>query len=358
MNLVMISTDRGLLDPASRVSDRFREYATLFEQLDVIVLAVGQFDSVELAPNVTIYPTNSSSKLRYFADAIRISGALSPTLVSGQDPFETGFIAYRISKIHKTPLHLQVHTDVFSDAFAGSSLLNLVRVVVAKWLLPKTSRVRVVSKRIAASLKKNVPKLRVEPDVLPIVVSKPDAITPMQFPFAQTVLMVCRLETEKQVQTAIEGFLLATKDRPDVGLVIVGDGSLRVSLEAFVVQKNASAKVTFLGALPNVFDAYAGADVFLQTSKYEGYGMTLIEAALSGLPIVTTDVGVVGEVLVDGGSCLVTQETTQDIAVKLGVLLDEESFRQTMGGRAREAAEGHVLGRGEYLEAFKGVFVV
>ena len=146
----MISTDRGLLDPASRVSDRFREYATLFEQLDVIVLAVGQFDSVELAPNVTIYPTNSSSKLRYFADAIRISRALSPTLVSGQDPFETGFIAYRISKIHKTPLHLQVHTDVFSDAFAGSSLLNLVRVVVAKWLLPKTSRVRVVSKRIAA----------------------------------------------------------------------------------------------------------------------------------------------------------------------------------------------------------------
>lgn len=354
----MISTDRGLLDATSRVSERFRMYAELFESLDVIVFSVGNRDAVTLAPNVNIYPTNSSTKVRYFADASRIARGLRANVVSGQDPFETGFAAYRISKILDAKLHLQVHTDVFSDAFRFASVLNQIRVRVAMWLLPKAQGVRVVSERIARSLKRNVPTLQVEPVVLPIVVTKPETITPMNFPFAQTVLMVSRLEAEKQVEQAIEGFLLAYSTRPDVGLVIVGEGSLRASLERLVASKRAEKAVQFLGSIPNVFDAYAGADIFLQTSRYEGYGMTLVEAALSGLPIVTTDVGVVGEVLVDGGSCLVTRDESVDIATKLGLLLDEEPLRQTIGGRAREAAEGHVMGEDMYLDNFQKAFTI
>lgn len=358
MNLLMISTDRGLLDPTSRVSERFRLYASLFDRLDVIVFAVGQFEQVTLAPQVTIYPTNSSSKLRYFADAVRISRSLTPSVVSGQDPFETGVTAYRISRIHSAAFHLQVHTDVFSDAFAMHSVLNRIRVYVARWLLPKAQGIRVVSKRIALSLKAQISRLRVEPIVLPIAVDVPGNSVVMQFPFAQTVLMVSRLEPEKQVAQAIEGFLLAAKDRPDIGLVIAGDGSQRYLLEQLVAARGATSSVQFVGALPDVFGAYAGADVFLQVSQYEGYGMTLIEAAVSGLPIVTTDVGIVGEVLVDGGSCLVTSGTPQDVAIKLGIVLDEAPFRETLGGRAREAALAHVQRPEVYAEAFKQTFTV
>ncbi len=358
MKLLMISTDRGLLDTTSRVSERFRMYANLFESLEVIVFSVGKRDMVTLAPNVKIYPTNSSTKVWYIFDAIRIARALCADVVSGQDPFETGFVAYRISRILNAKLHIQVHTDVFNDAFRFASVLNQIRVRVAKWLLPKAHGIRVVSERIARSLKRTVSTLQVEPIVLPIVVTKPQTVIPMKFPFAQTVLMVSRLEKEKQVAQAIEGFLLVRATRPDVGLVVVGDGSFREKLETTVRTAGQASAVQFLGAIPKVFNAYAGADIFLQVSRYEGYGMTLIEAALSGLPIVTTDVGVVGEVLVDGGGCLVTGGEPTDIALKLGALLDEEPLRQTIGGRAREVAEKHVIREDKYLEAFQRMFMV
>lgn len=358
MKLLMISTDRGLLDPTSRVSERFRTYAPLFDELHVIVFAVGQSESVSLAPNVHIYPTNSSSKLRYIADATRISRTLDVDVVSGQDPFETGLTAYRIARIHKAKLHLQVHTDLFSEGFATQSGLNRLRLFIAKWLLPKAVGIRVVSERIAHSIKKNLPGRTVEPVALPIVVTRPESIEPMQFPFAQTVLMVCRLEAEKQVKIAIDGFFQASVERPDVGLVIIGDGSLRAELEQYVGERGATNRVRFLGTRSDVFNAYAGADVYLQTSLYEGYGMTLIEAAISGLPIVTTDVGVVGEVLIDGGSALVTQATPVDIAMKLGILLDDEALRQMLGSRAQVSAEAHVMGGEAYLDAFRNAFTI
>jgi hypothetical protein len=69
-------------------------------------------------------------------------------------------------------------------------------------------------------------------------------------------------------------------------------------------------------------------------------------------------VGVVGEVLVDGGSCLVTRDEPIDIATKVGVLLDEESLRQTIGGRAREVAEQHGMSEADYIEAFKQSFTI
>lgn len=358
MNILMISTDRGLLDSTSRVSERFRLYATLFDSVHVIVFSIGNFEPISLAPNVHIYPTNSVHKLLYVSDAIRISRSIVHDMVSGQDPFETGLVAYVISKMRHSALHLQIHTDVYSDAFTRQSLLNRIRTYIASWLLPKAVRIRVVSKRIAVSLKKKFGTKIVEPYILPIMVEQPKQIVPMTFPFAQTVLMACRLEAEKRVDVALQAFARVRKEHPDAGLVIIGNGSLRAQLELQAYQLGIVDAVQFLGTQQDVFAVYAGADVYLHTAAYEGYGMTLIEAALSGLPIVTTDVGVVGDVLIDGGSVLVTQATPADIAIKIGLLLDDEALRAVLGGRAKEVAATHGMTTQQYAEAFRRAFTV
>lgn len=358
MKLLMISTDRGLLDPTSAVSERFRGYAALFTQLDVIVFARGTHEPCSLAANVHVHPTNSSSKLRYIADATRIGRRLMPDVVSGQDPFETGLVAWRIARIHRVPLHLQVHTDVFSDGFRTHSVLNRVRSMMATWLLPRAAAIRVVSDRVAASLRTHVPRVAAPITVLPIAVQVPHDVTPEQFPFAQTVLMVSRLESEKRVAAGIEAFARIAATHPDVGLVIAGDGSQRTVLTALVTQLGLERHVRFVGSRSDVANLYAGADVFVQLSVYEGYGMTLVEAALAGLPIVTTDVGVVGELLVDGGSCLVTSGTPRDVAQKLELLLADEPLRQVLGGRAREAAVKHINEYKNYLQRYHDMFLM
>lgn len=356
MSLLMISTDRGLLDPNSRVSERFRQYATIFEKLDVIVFATGAHETVQLTPNVTIYPTNSSDRFRYFADAKRLSRQFAPTIVSAQDPFLTGYTAYKIAQIHDAFLHVQVHTDIFSTAFKQHSLKNFFFVWLAKRIIPKADAVRVVSERIARSLDRL--HLKAKPVVLPIQVTLPNAVEPFSFPYAQTIVTVSRLEPEKNVGLTIDAFAIVRKTHPDVGLVIVGDGSQRKELERKVAFLGLADAVQFMGGQVDVFSAYAGADIYMQTSAYEGYGMALIEAALSGLPVVTTDVGVVGEVLVDGGSCLVAQQRPVDVAAKLAILLDEEDLRTQIAGRAQEMAQKHVREYSDYLERYKDAFTV
>ena len=83
-----------------------------------------------------------------------------------------------------------------------------------------------------------------------------------------------------------------------LGLVIVGDGRERKRLERLARSWGIADRIVFLGARKDAWGLMQSANVFVQASAYEGYGITLIEAALAGVPIITSDVGIVGEVFV------------------------------------------------------------
>ena len=87
------------------------------------------------------------------------------------------------------------------------------------------------------------------------------------------------------------------RTHPRVGLVILGDGFEKHMLGQIVSNNGLHGNVVFAGWSDDIVSYYKTADLFLLTSDYEGYGMTLIEAAAAGCPIVTTDVGAVGEII-------------------------------------------------------------
>jgi glycosyltransferase involved in cell wall biosynthesis len=99
------------------------------------------------------------------------------------------------------------------------------------------------------------------------------------------IVMVSRLTHEKQVVWAAEVVKKIRETHPEVALVIVGDGPLRSELAAYNFVK-------VVGWIKEPAGYLKGANLFLNTSLYEGYGRTLIEAAAAGVPIVTTDVGI------------------------------------------------------------------
>jgi glycosyltransferase involved in cell wall biosynthesis len=355
----MISTDRGLFDLQSGVSKRFKNYSKIFEELHVIVFTKKGHEKVQISDNVFIYPTNSFSKLNYVHDAVVIGRNLKGDVVSAQDTFLTGISAFRLSGILKSKFHLQIHTDIFSENFKKHSILNQSHVFIAKLLLKKADGVRVVSKRIAESLKKL--NLKIETFVLPIAVdleSFNKEEQKLDKKFVYNILTVARFESEKNVGLAIEVFAKIVSQRSDVGLTIVGGGSLENELKNLATNFGVSEKINFVGKISNVSDYYKNADVYIQTSKYEGYGMSLVEAAYVGLPIVTTDVGIVGEVLVDGGSCLVAKDNPEDFSTKIIQLLDDDILRQSLGGRARESAVNHLQSEEQYLDNFKKAFSI
>jgi 1,2-diacylglycerol 3-alpha-glucosyltransferase len=110
--------------------------------------------------------------------------------------------------------------------------------------------------------------------------------------------MASRIEPEKNIELAIEAFKEVVEKIPKTGLVIVGSGSQISKLKLLISKRELSDSVVFESwASPEtLYSYYKTADIFLVTSFFEGYGMTLVEAHAAGRKIVSTDVGVAKEI--------------------------------------------------------------
>src|SRR5665213_4389435 len=175
MRVMQIGSDRskrGILYPDSAASMRQRAYGERFGSLDIIGFSRKSDGrtSFEMPPDTHIYPTNSISKMFYGLDTIRIMRRLvRPEVISVQDPFEAGLLGLLIARIYRLPLHVQVHTDPFSSGFLLHSVTNHVRAILARIVLARATRIRVVSERVKESIKLQT-NTRAAISVLPIFV--------------------------------------------------------------------------------------------------------------------------------------------------------------------------------------------
>ena len=304
MRVLMISVDRsrqGILHPGTPAFKRQEAYARKFGNLDIVGFSLKRDDATVLAAEkLRVYPTNSLSRLLYGFDALRIALTLpKPDVVTVQDPFEAGLMGLFVARVRGVPLHVQVHTDFLSPQYAQSSFVHRIRVLLAGFVLRRAARVRVVSQRVRLSME-NRYMLRGPITVLPIFVDTehfrwnlPDEVLRMRFnTFSSRVLVVSRLEKEKDVETAIRVF--AEYAPITACLIVVGDGSERGYLESLVASLDIQHR-TFFEGQQDPTSYYKLSDLVLFTSRYDGYGLVIAEALSAGTPVLSTDVGAARE---------------------------------------------------------------
>ncbi len=306
MKLLMISTDRRIFDKGSAVAQRQIEYAKRYEEVHIIVFSNKDYMETTIGQNIWVYPTRSWNRWMYIFDALSLARFITEkrgiTHVTCQDPFETGLVGSLVKNRHDVKLELQVHTDIGSIYFQKFTILNRIRTRISKYTLARADHVRVVSERIKNYVARSVDVSKIE--VRPIAIDTSifqSSATPIdlhkKYPqFSKIILMVSRLEREKNISLALESFKIVLDKIPTVGLVIVGTGNELEYLKQLAVQLRIDKSVIFEGWQDNTTSYYKTADCFLNTSWYEGYGMTLVEAQSARLPIVSTDVGVAREV--------------------------------------------------------------
>ncbi|HLR74447.1 MAG TPA: glycosyltransferase, partial [Virgibacillus sp.] len=112
-------------------------------------------------------------------------------------------------------------------------------------------------------------------------------------------LMVARLEPVKGHQVALKAFAEIIKEKKNCRLILLGDGSLKKDLEDLSAQLGISDEVQFLGYRNDVERFYQLADVTLLTSFSEGFPLVLLESAREKTPVISTNVGSVGELIKD-----------------------------------------------------------
>ncbi len=160
---------------------------------------------------------------------------------------------------------------------------------------------------------------------------RPHAFGP---PGAKVIVHTSNFRPLKHVPNVVRVFQRIREEMPAV-LVLVGDGPERPQAEALVEQFGLQEHVRFLGKLNVVVDILQASDLFLLPSTSESFGLGALEAMACGVPVVSSNVGGLPEVVVHGESGMLHDPDDLDGMADsaVGLLSDHQRWRA-----AREAA--------------------
>ena len=120
----------------------------------------------------------------------------------------------------------------------------------------------------------------------------------------------------------------------DLDFFMAGDGDLLEGCRKRISQQD--LPVTVLGWQSDIEKVLSAADIVVLTSDNEGTPLSLIQAGMAGLPVVTTNVGSVPEVVLDGVTGIITDLDVQEIANALEKLATDKALREGLGLAAQE----------------------
>lgn len=260
MKVLMISGDRHILEAGSPARARFHLQRNQVELLDVFVW-----------PQV-----DSKWAIWWQAQKIKYD------VITAQDPFWRGLLAWKIARLTGAQLNVQVHTDLSAQSF--------VRHMLARIVLRHADSIRVVSDKLKAQVEHIGARAPIH--VLPIFVDvEPFKALTRKEHDGKIILWVGRFEEEKDPMAALSVLEHVKKECGDVRLIMLGTGALVEALR----KKAEGLAVEFPGWQdPEPF--FETADVVLSTSKHESWGASMVEALAAGVPVVAPDVGIAKEV--------------------------------------------------------------
>lgn len=280
--------------------------------------------------------------------------AWKPDVIHSQCEFFTFQYAKRISKLTGAPIVHTYHTLYEQYATYVFRSKRLGKRIVRDLTLKRLKRV----KRVIA------PTRKVEMTLRNYGVKTPISIVPsgisleqhkMRMPKEErmerrrslgiaddqiVLLNLGRLGTEKNLEELIRFFAAALPVQPKLALLIVGDGPARESLERLCAELGVQDKVVFTGMVDpkQVQCYYQLGDVFVSASTSETQGLTYVEAAANGLPLLCREAPCLQDVLIPGenGYTYTSETEFLDAAVRIA---SDPQWRESAGEKSRKIAD-------------------
>jgi len=162
------------------------------------------------------------------------------------------------------------------------------------------------------------------------------------------VLFVGRLEARKGIDTLLDAVVLGREQGVDLRLTVIGDDTLpgpggATYRQAFERSHPRHLEaVRFLGRVDDdeLYAHYGAADAFVAPSRFESFGLILLEAMMFATPVVCADVGGMAEIVEDGVTGLVVPAAdVEALAAALGRLAASADLRAELGAAGRQAFE-------------------
>jgi len=250
-------------------------------------------------------------------------------------PFYNGVGAARIARTLRLPYALEIHHLVGYPHPATPS--EWIGRMLSRLYLPHDAKraraVRVVNETTGEQLVRwGIPREKIH--VVSSFYLDPTVLRgKIRPPVIYDVAFCARLVPNKGLKNLIR----AIAKIPQARLLVIGDGPQRLKCEKLAAALGIENRTAFLGWLPTfeaVISAIGTARMFVVNSLSEGGPRTGLEAMAYGMPVITTRVGVMPEVVQDGVNGLFTDGTPDDLERKIRTLLADEALCDRMGKAA------------------------
>lgn len=153
-----------------------------------------------------------------------------------------------------------------------------------------------------------------------------------------TFINVGRQDQNKNQKIIIEAFQDLIQDYPEIRLILVGDGNQHENLMTEVSRLHLDQSVHFPGLVSNTEDYLAEADVYIQSSHVEGLPLSVIEAMAASLPVISTRVGGIPDVIQDNG-ILIEDNCVEELRQAMQKMIDHRELCKAMGSRSKTLSE-------------------
>ena len=167
-----------------------------------------------------------------------------------------------------------------------------------------------------------------------------------------TLMCVASLNDRKGQEVLLQAASLL----PDTEVWLVGEGPKRTDLERLVKELHLGERVRFLGNRRDIPDLLHAADIYVQPSHWEGFGIATVEAMAAGLPVVASNVAGLREVVGDAG-LLFAPGSVSDLKECIARLVSKPDLRQEVASRASLRARQFSIDSTatEYLQLYQSV---
>lgn len=338
MNAVRLAS--GLLQagitPVYAVARGPGSYAELLpEGVEVIVLETGKINSS------TLRLIRARRSLARLIDARR-PDVLCTVMVT---PALAGLSALRRAR-HKPAAVLSIQNSLSVSHEQEPTLLDRIEMQLIRRWFPSFDGAIALSGGVADELRRIVPALKNRVEVVPNIglplPSQMGEAMALERPEAGadcTILACGRLTKQKDYPTLFRAF--AQLSGTGLRLNILGDGDLRENLSKMAKDLGIDDRVSFLGFQRDPFSHMRRADIFVLSSRWEGFGNVLVEAMAMGTPVVSTNCPHgPGEIIEDGrNGLLVPTQDPDALAAALQSLIDDPALRKQLGQAGETRAQ-------------------
>lgn len=308
---------------------------------------------IKSVPIGFIYP-NVRMPISYRNSMVREIIEWKPDIIHSQCEFFSYQFAKRIAKLTGAPLIHTYHTmyeDYVGYVVPYERFGKYVVRKFSKLRLRKADRVIAPTTKVEKTLRSY--GLKNEIDVVPSGVAlkqhqytmtaeeKAEKRRALGIPEDHhVVLNLGRLGTEKNLDELVEYFASVLKLDNKLTFLIVGDGPAKKNLEELVTNLGVKDHVLFTGMVPptEVQMYYQLADLFVSASTSETQGLTYIEAAANGLPLLCRKDECLCDIIVDGENGY-QYTTVEEFQKELNSIMEDSNWREQAGKRSKKIAE-------------------